>query len=318
MTYSIVARDAGTGELGAAIQSAAFAAGSGTLWIEAGVGAVATQSFTDPSYGPLCLLALRTGATAAEALRGATRRDRMAPYRQVGVVAASGTAAAHTGAACVAEAGHVHRTGVSCQANMMGRAEVWPAMLAAFRSASGTLADRLVTALEAARAEGGDWRGQEAGRVLVCAGETTGMPWRDVICDVRVDNHPEPVAELRRLVTRSQALRAAWSPAPGASVAEAVTTARAAGLEEGHVVVAALSAAVASGEVEEARALFDRALAKEPRYLDLVRRLPEVAEMLGLEPVLPRLEGWSGAAPVSRRGAGRAGSRGPRSGPGRR
>ena len=318
MTYSIVARDGESGELGAAIQSAAFAAGTGTLWVEAGVGAVATQSFTDPAYGPLCLLALRTGATAAEALRGAARRDRMAPYRQVGVVSATGTAAAHTGAACVAEAGHVHRTGVSCQANMMGRAEVWPAMLEAFRAAAGTLADRLVTALEAAQAEGGDWRGQEAGRVLVVTGEPTGMPWRDVVCDVRVDNHPEPVAELRRLVGRSQALRAAWSPGEGVSVADAVAAARAAGLEEGHAVVAALTAAARSGEVDEARALLERVLAEEPRYLDLVRRLPGIPELLGLEPVLPRLEGWSRTAPVSRRGAGRAGSRGPRSGPGRR
>src|SRR5437763_12086046 len=128
MTYSIVARDGDMGELGAAIQSAAFAAGLSTLWAEAGVGAVATQSFSDPSYGPMCLLALRTGATAAEALGGATRRDRMSPYRQVGVVAASGTSAAFTGHACVAEAGHARRTGVACQANMMASATVWPAM----------------------------------------------------------------------------------------------------------------------------------------------------------------------------------------------
>jgi uncharacterized Ntn-hydrolase superfamily protein len=318
VTYSIVARDPQTGELGAAIQSAAFTAGVGTLWVESGVGAVATQSFTDPAYGPLCLLALRTGATAAEALRGAARRDRMAPYRQVGVVAVSGTAAAHTGAACVAEAGHVHRTNVSCQANMMASADVWPAMMGAYREAPGPLAERLVTALEAAQAVGGDWRGQEAGRVLVVAAESTGMPWRDVVCDVRVDNHPEPVAELRRLVARSQALQAAWAPAAGTSVADAVAAARAAGLEDGHVAVAALLAARASGEVDEARVHVDPVLAAEPRYLDLVRRLPGVPEMLGLEPVLPRLEGWSRTAPVSRSGADRAGSRGPHSGPGRR
>ncbi len=314
MTYSIVARDADTGQLGAAIQSAAFRAGVDTLWVEAGVGAVVTQSFTDPAYGPLCLLALRTGSTAARALRGAVRRDGMSAYRQVGVVAAAGTAAAHTGAACIAEAGHVHRTGVSCQANMMASDRVWPAMLDAYAVAAGTLADRLVTALEAAQAEGGDWRGQEAGRVLVVAGEPSGMPWEDVICDVRVDNHPEPVAELRRLVVRTQALRATWSPAKDASVAEVVAAAQAAGLEDVHVVLAALRTAVASGEVDAARAELDRLVAEEPRYLDLVRRLPRVPQMLGLEPVLP----LPSAPAVSPRGAGRAGSRAPRSGPGRR
>jgi uncharacterized Ntn-hydrolase superfamily protein len=303
MTYSIVARDADTGQLGAAIQSAAFRAGVDTLWAEAGVGAVATQSFTDPAYGPLCLLALRTGSTAAQALRGAVRRDGMSAYRQVGVVAAKGSAAAHTGAACIAEAGHVHRAGVACQANMMASDRVWPAMLEAFTGAAGTLAERLTTALEAAQAEGGDWRGQEAGRVLVVAGEPSGTPWQDVICDVR------------RLVMRSQALGAAWAPGQGVSVEQAVAAARAAGLEEGHVVVAALTAAARSGEVELARAYLDRALAEQPRYLELARRMPGIAEMLGLEPVLPRLEGWGRVSP---RGAGRAGSRAPRSGPGRR
>lgn len=314
MTYSLVARDPDTGELGAAIQSAAFAAGSGTLWVEAGVGAVATQSFTDPSYGPLCLLALRSGATAADALAGAVRRDRMSPYRQVGVVAATGTSAAFTGRSCIPAAGHVHRTDIACQANMMASETVWPAMLDAFRGATGTMAERLVAALEAAQAEGGDWRGQEAGRVLVVAGTAGGMPHQDVICDVRVDNHPEPVAELRRLVLRSQTLRGGRRP-DGRSPDEAVEAARAAGLEEPHQALAGLGAAAMAGELDEAKRYLDRLLACDPRYLELVRRLPEIPDALGLEPVLPRLEGWG--TPVSRPGAGRAGSRGRRSGPAR-
>ena len=317
MTYSIVARDAETGELGAAIQSAAFAAGVHTLWVEAGVGAVASQSFSDPSYGPMCLLALRTGATASAALAAATRRDKMSPYRQVGVVAASGTAAAFTGSACVAEAGHIHRRGVACQANMMASTEVWPAMMDSYQAASGPMAERLLRALEAAQAAGGDWRGQEAGRVLVVRGEPSGMPWNDVVCDVRVDNHPEPVAELRRLVERSRALRAAWSPDPSLTPDEAAAAARESGLEEHHAGLAALVAAVRSGDAAAARTYLDLAEAEDPRYLDLARRLPGVADLLGLEPVLPRLEGW-GRAPAIRSGADRAGSRGPRSGPGRR
>jgi uncharacterized Ntn-hydrolase superfamily protein len=311
MTYSIVARDADTGELGAAIQSAAFCCGVGTVWVEAGVGAVVTQSFSDPSYGPLCLLALRTGATAAEALAGATRRDRRSPYRQVGVVAATGTAAAFTGRACIPQAGHVHRANVSCQANMMDRDTVWPAMLEAFRGATGALAERLVAALQAAQDEGGDWRGQEAGRVLVVRGDPTGSPWQDVICDVRVDNHPEPVAELRRLMLRNQALRATSREAPAESVAAAVAAAVAAGLEEPHVTLAALRTAVTTGEVDEARAHLDRLLAEEPRYIELVRRLPDIPALLSIEPMPP-------GPVVSRPGAGRAKSRGPRSGPARR
>jgi uncharacterized Ntn-hydrolase superfamily protein len=316
VTYSIVARDAETGQLGAAIQSAWFGAGVNTLWAEAGVGAVASQAFSDPAYGPLCLLALRAGATAADALHGATRRDRMSAYRQVGVVAASGASAAFTGRGCVPDAGHIHRKDVSCQANMMANADVWPAMLDAFQGATGTLAERLVTALEAAEAAGGDWRGQEAGRVLVVAGDSTGMPWRDLICDVRVDNHPEPVAELRRLVSRRQALEAAWTPAPARTVAEAVSAARAAGLEDGHVAMAAVQAAIEHGDVGSARQEFDRLIASEPRYLELFRRLPPIPGLLGLEPVSPPFQDVDETA--TRPGAGRAGSRGPRSGPGRR
>jgi uncharacterized Ntn-hydrolase superfamily protein len=292
MTYSIVARDVETGQLGGAIQSAAFGAGVGTLWVESGVGAVASQSFSDPTYGPICLLALRSGASAADALGGATRRDRMSPYRQVGVVSATGTSAAFTGRACIAEAGHVRAAGVACQANMMGSAEVWPAMLAAFRGASGTLAERLMTALEAAQAAGGDWRGQEAGRVLVVGGEPTGVPARDVVCDVRVDNHPEPVAELRRLVRHSQAMRTTRDPRSGMSPDEAVAMAREAGLTEPHQALAGLGAAAAAGDLETARAYLDRLLAIDARYLELVRRLPFLPEALGLEPVLPRLAGW--------------------------
>jgi uncharacterized Ntn-hydrolase superfamily protein len=314
VTYSLVARDPATGELGAAIQSAAFAAGSGTLWAEAGVGVVATQSFTDSSYGPLCLLALRSGASAADALAGAVRRDRMSPYRQVGVVSATGRSAAFTGRSCIPDAGHVHRTNIACQANMMATSTVWPAMLETFRSATGTMAERLVAALEAAQSEGGDWRGQEAGRVLVVAGTAAGMPHQDVLCDVRVDNHPQPVAELRRLVARSQALRQARRP--GAHTpAEAVEIARGAGLEEPHQALAGLGTAAAAGDLDEARRYLEQLLACDSRYLELVRRLPGLPDALGLDPVLPRMP--MPAAPVSRPGADRAGSRGRRSGPAR-
>jgi uncharacterized Ntn-hydrolase superfamily protein len=288
MTYSIVARDGDTGELGAAIQSASFGCGVSTLFAESGVGIVATQSFTDPGYGPLCLAAMRFGATPSEALAGSAARDRLVDYRQVGVVSSAGVAAAHTGALCIDHAGHVTAENVSCQANMMASPAVWPAMLQAFSDTPGRFTERLVRALEAAQAEGGDWRGQEAGRVLVVAGEPTGRPWDDVVCDVRVDNHPEPVAELGRLVARSDALRAVRRP-EGRSVGEAVELARENDLEDVSIVLAALTAALNGGDVDEARAHLDRLLAVEPRYLDMVRRLPGMAAMLGLEPATPEM-----------------------------
>jgi uncharacterized Ntn-hydrolase superfamily protein len=288
MTYSIVARDSENGELGAAIQSASFGCGVATLFAESGVGIVATQSFTDPGYGPLCLAAMRYGATPAEALAGSTARDRLVDYRQVGVVSSSGEVAAHTGAQCIDHAGHVTAENVSCQANMMAGPEVWPAMLRAFTQTPGRLTERLVAALEAAQAEGGDWRGQEAGRVLVVKGEPTGRPWDDVVCDVRVDNHPQPVKELARLVARSDALRAARYP-EGRSVADAVELARENGLEEVSVVLAALTAALNGGDVEEARGHLDRLLETEPRYMDMIRRLPGMADMLGLDSAAPEM-----------------------------
>lgn len=287
MTYSIVAHDAESGQLGAAIQSRAFCCGVSTLWAESGVGIVASQSFTDPGYGPLCLLAMRGGAAAEEALAGAVARDRMRDVRQVGVVSASGDPAAHTGQGCIAEAGHVTAAGISCQANMMDRPTVWPAMLQAFGEAQGSMAQRLLRALEAAQAEGGDWRGQEAGRVLVVAGEPTGRPWDDVLCDVRVDNHAQPVAELGRLVARHEGLTAMRRP-EGRSPADAVQAATDAGLWPHEIALAGLHAARDSGaDPAEARVYLDRLLAIDPRYVELVRRLPGMAEMLGLEPAGP-------------------------------
>ena len=170
MTYSIVARDAESGQLGAAIQSKAFCCGVSTLWAESGIGIVATQSFTDPGYGPLCLLAMRGGATAEEALAGAVARDRSGTFARWVWCPPPATQPPTPARACIAEAGHVTASGISCQANMMDRPTVWPAMLQAFGEAQGSMAQRLLRALEAAQAEGGDWRGQEAGRVLVVAG----------------------------------------------------------------------------------------------------------------------------------------------------
>jgi uncharacterized Ntn-hydrolase superfamily protein len=204
-TYSIVARDPETGEMGVAVQSHYFAVGSVVTWAEAGVGAVATQSFTDPAYGKLGLDLMRAGKSAPDTLAGLVASDPADAVRQVAMVDASGRAAAHTGASAIAEAGHIVGEGFSVQANMMLWPTVWPAMAATYRSAKGELVDRLLAALDAAEAEGGDIRGRQSAAILVVSGVNTGRPWFDTIYDIRVDDSPEPLAELRRLLSVARA-----------------------------------------------------------------------------------------------------------------
>lgn len=205
MTYSIVARDRDTGELGVAVQSRSFRTGGAVPWATAGVGAVATQSFTERSYGPLLLDALAEGRDAAAALDSLLAEDPLRDFRQVAVVTMTGTTAAHTGTACVPETGHVAGEGYSAQGNMLASPEVIPALAVAFERASGTLADRLLAGLEGAESAGGDFRGREAGAILVVA--QTGDDPLQRISDVRVDNHRDPLGELRRLLSLEQALR---------------------------------------------------------------------------------------------------------------
>ena len=204
-TYSIVARDPKTGEVGVAVQSHWFAIGPLVPWAEAGVGAVATQSFVDPSYGPLGLSLMRAGRTAPEALKGLLAADENRDVRQVAMVDAQGRVAAHTGPKCIPMAGHHSGEGYSVQANLMLDAKVWPAMSQAFESAQGDLADRMLVALEAAQAAGGDIRGKQSAALIVVAGKPSGKPWQDRVYDLRVDDHPEPVAELRRLTKLQRA-----------------------------------------------------------------------------------------------------------------
>jgi uncharacterized Ntn-hydrolase superfamily protein len=171
MTYSIVARDPATGALGVAVQSGTFGVGAIVPWARAGVGAVATQAFAEPAYGPRCLAALAAGAAAPAALEQATAADQAALVRQVGVVAADGTVAARTGEWCIDHAGHLLGDGYTVQANMMASPQVWPAMAAAFGSAAGPFPRRLLAALTAAEQAGGDARGVMSAALLVVAGE---------------------------------------------------------------------------------------------------------------------------------------------------
>jgi len=201
-TYSIVARDPESGELGAAVQSHWFAVGSLCTWARPGIGAVATQSVVEPGHGPAALDRMERGEAAAQALAGVLAADPLAAVRQVGAIGAQGEPAVHTGARCIPEAGHHTGPHWSCQANMMARSTVPAAMSAAFAAATGDLAERLMSALEGAEAEGGDVRGRQSAALLVVP--AAGEAWQ-FRADLRVDDHADPVGELRRLLRLQRA-----------------------------------------------------------------------------------------------------------------
>lgn len=206
MTYSIVARDPASGELGVAVQSHWFSVGPIVPWAAPGVGAVATQANVDVAYGPRTLALLRDGAGAEQALAQLVSEDPGAAGRQVAVVDAAGRAAAHTGEACMAFAGHAIGDGVSCQANIMASERVWPAMLETFAAASGSLTMRLLAALDAAELAGGDLRGRQSAAILVVP--AAGEAWSTVVA-LRVEDHPDPLPELHRLVELHRAYKLA-------------------------------------------------------------------------------------------------------------
>jgi uncharacterized Ntn-hydrolase superfamily protein len=200
MTYSIVARDRETGELGVAVQSHWFAAGELVMWAEPGVGAVATQAEVKVSYGPLGPDRMREGDAPADALAALAGEDDHPEVRQVAFVDATGRVATHTGANCIRMAGHRQGEGYSAQANMMGTTTVWDAMAEAFEGAGGDLAHRLLDALDAAEGEGGDIRGRQAAGILVVRAQPGSEPWSDTLLRITVDDHPAPLTELRRLL----------------------------------------------------------------------------------------------------------------------
>jgi len=196
VTYSIIGRDAETGELGIGVQSQAFNSGAGVPWAWPGIGAVATQSFTDRRYGWRGLELLAAGQAPEDALAELRATDELVEFRQVGLMAADGRTAQWTGGDCVPDAGGAAGDGWAAQANMVASPRVWEAMGEAFASTEGPLALRLVAALEAAESEGGDWRGRGGAGIVVVPGE--GEPWERVI-DLRVEEGDGSLVELRLL-----------------------------------------------------------------------------------------------------------------------
>ena len=199
-TFSIVARDAETGEMGVAVQSHWFSVGSIVAWGEAGVGVIATQSFVNPSFGPHGLDLLKQGKTAQEVVDILIASDEGRDVRQLAIVDSKGNSASYTGAKCISEAGNIIGDNYSVQANMMLNNTVWGAMSKAFENSKGPLAERLITALEAAQNEGGDIRGKQSACLLVVRGTPTGNIWEDRLIDLRVEDNPNPIIELKRLL----------------------------------------------------------------------------------------------------------------------
>lgn len=199
-TFSIVARDSVTGEMGVAVQSHWFSVGTIVAWAEAGVGAIATQSFVNPAYGPDGLKLLKAGKTPSEIVKILTDSDSARDVRQLAVINTKGITAAYTGKNCIQPAGHIADKNFSVQANLMINDKVWSAMAKAFRESTGPLAERMIIALEAGQEAGGDIRGQQSASLLVVKAQPTGKSWEDRAIDLRVDDHPAPIAELKRLL----------------------------------------------------------------------------------------------------------------------
>jgi uncharacterized Ntn-hydrolase superfamily protein len=279
-TYSIIARDPATGEMGGAVQSHWFSVGGLVLWAEAGTGVVATQAMVRASYGPLGLDLMRGGIAAPAALQALLAADELAGVRQVAMIDAQGRAAVHTGAHCMAAAGHILGEGFTTEANMMAHATVWPAMAEAFRGTKGDLAERLLAALDAAQASGGDIRGQQSAAILVVAGKASGQPWADRLFDLRVEDHPDPLGELRRLVNIQRAYtmmnqgddRLAAGDTAGALAAYGGAAALAPEMDEipfWHAVTLA-----DMGQMDEALPIFQQVFTKNRDWATLLQRLP--------------------------------------------
>lgn len=281
-TYSIVAVDSATGEIGVAVQSHWFSVGSVVTWAEPGVGAVATQSFVEPGYGPRGLALMRSGLSAPAALSALLAADPESQVRQVAMIDARGRVAAHTGSRNIPAAGHRIGRGYSVQANLMRSAAVWPAMAEAFERSRGDLAERLLVALEAGERAGGDIRGRQSAALVVVSGDRSRPPW-EKIYDLRVEDSPEPLVELRRLLRVARAYRAA-TEGDNFMTAGQVDSAMAAysraalllpdSATNGELVYWQAVALLGLGREEEAVPLFRRAFAQDTSWIELLSRLP--------------------------------------------
>ena len=302
-TFSIVAFDPQTGEMGVAVQSHWFAVGGEVPWAEAGVGAVATQSFIDPSYGPLGLNLMRAGKSAPDALSGLLIADEACSVRQVAMVDTQGRVATFTGAKDIQPAGGIAGSAtnrpltVQCggqhggwivtgknyavQANLMSNDRIWPAMSKAYESTKGDLAERMLAALDAAQAAGGDVRGRQSAAIVIVPAKSTGKPWQDYLFNLRVDDSPEPLKELRRLVTLQRAYNHMNAGDKAVELHDNAAALREYGAAEQLVpdnaeMIYWHAVALANmGRVDESLPLFKKVFAMDRNWVDLTSRLPQ-------------------------------------------
>ncbi len=290
-TFSIVARDPATGELGVAVQSHWFSVGPIVPWAEAGVGAVATQSFVDPSYGKNGLEMMRAGKSAPDTLKELLAKDEGREVRQVAMIDAQGRVDAWTGKNDIQAAGHIVGKDFSVQANLMLNDKVWPAMARAFENTKGDLADRMLAALDAAQAAGGDIRGRQSAAIVVVTGKPTGQAWKDRTFDLRVDDSPEPLVELRRLVKLQRAYNHMNAGDLAVEKKDNEGALREYGAAEklvpdnAEMIYWHAVALVNMGRVEESLPLFRKVFAMDPNWITLTPRLPKS----GLLPDDPKL-----------------------------
>jgi len=278
MTYSIIGRDPEAGEVGIGIQSRWFHAGQDLAWIDPGVGAVCTQAITEPVYGLRGLELLRAGRGPQDALDELTAADPGRERRQVAIADLEGRVAQHTGAGCVAAAGHTIGEDCCAQGNMLASETCWAAMVETFAATAGPLADRLLAALDAAELEGGDARGRQAARLLVRRGTGEGLPWEERVVDLQVVDHPQPLVELRRLLGARRAYdhlsRAFDLAARGevAAAAEAADSARVLAPADDQIAFWSATMLGGAGRVEEAAAAFGEAMRANPGWPEYLRR----------------------------------------------
>jgi uncharacterized Ntn-hydrolase superfamily protein len=311
-TFSIVAFDPTTGEMGVAVQSHWFAVGGEVPWAEAGVGAVATQSFIDPSYGPLGLNLMRAGKSAPDALHGLLIADDACNVRQVAMVDTQGRVATFTGAKDIEPAGGIagaligNPLAIQCggqrgamqtgknyavQANLMSNDRIWPAMSKAYESTKGDLAERMLAALDAAQSVGGDVRGRQSAAIVIVPAKGTGKPWQDYVFNLRVDDSAEPLKELRRLVTLQRAYNHMNAGDKAVELHDNPGALREYGAAERLVpdnaeMIYWHAVALANmGRVDESLLLFKKVFTMDRNWLDLTSRLPKA----GLLPDNPQL-----------------------------
>jgi uncharacterized Ntn-hydrolase superfamily protein len=294
-TYSIIARDEKTGEMGIAVQSHWFSVGSVVSWAEAGVGAIATQSFVNISFGPRGLEMLKTGKSPEEVLKELLIADEGREVRQVAIIDSKGRVATHTGKNCIPEANHIIGKNYSVQANLMLNDKVWFAMAKAFENSQGALAERMLSALEAGQEVGGDIRGQQSASILVARGQSTGKIWEDRLIDLRVEDHPEPVKELKRILKVYRAYEHMNNGDLAFEKNDVQTALKEYGMAEQmfpdnlemkywHAV-----SLVNAGRLEEALPIFEIIFKKDKNWAILTPRLPKVGLLKVDEKVLNKI-----------------------------